>query len=60
MFKKINKKKQIANGLPLESWLQNFLPNLTDANQIILNLKYGNVENAKLVSGLFYFFVTKT
>ena len=42
---------KLASNLPLEQWLQDSLQNLTNANQLILNLKYGNVENAKLISG---------
>ena len=54
-FKKINLLKKfakLASNLPLEPWLQDYLQNLTNSNQLILNLKYGNVENAKLISGL--------
>ena len=49
LFKKYVK---LASNLPLEPWLQDSLQNLSNANQLILNLKYGNVENAKLISGL--------
>ena len=63
-LKSLNKKtffnlkllKKLANGLPLEPWLQNNLPNITKANQLILNLQYGSTESAKLVSGEQTFF----
>jgi len=48
---------KLASNLPLEQWLQDSLQNITNANQLILNLKYGNVENAKLISGLILFYL---
>lgn len=35
----------------MEQWLSDNLENLKEANNFLLGLKYGKIENAKLISG---------
>jgi hypothetical protein len=42
---------KLASNLPLQQWVIDSYKNLTDLNDYVIDLNYGSVEKARLVSG---------